>query len=311
MRVCYVIQNHLEPAFAARLIEAIRLGSSDPFILIAHDPYAGFCETDDLKKALDDVDVFEVTERPHRGYFSLLQPWFDAVSWLSSNSVAYDWLVYLSAQDYPTQPLRSFERMLATSGYDGFLRFWDARARITPWGRRKQGIYRYFYQYFDAGEWLMPAMRFIRALNRYQPLMHTHLVFGPRIGFRMPGVPFNSEYICYAGKQWTVLSRECAEFVFEEASRREAVMRWFHRTVCPDEAVVQTLLVNAGKFRLKNDDLRYVDFSGSLDGHPRMLTIDDLPVITDESIWFARKIDAIRDPDLVERLEEHINPKQP
>lgn len=305
MRVCYFIQNHLAPPQVRRLVATLQRSRPDSFILVGHDEFAGHGSASELRQALD-VDVFAAREPAKRGYFSVLRPYFDAVDWLADHRIAYDWLVYLSAQDYPTRPLRDFEALLAATGYDGFLRFWDATDPVNPWGRRRQGVVRYFYQYSDAPRWARPALRVLRAMNRFQPLVHSHLTYGPRIGVRSRRLqPFNETLRCYAGKQWTVLRRACAEYVAERVRSGDDLIQWFRRTICPDEAVVQTLLVNSGRFQLANDDLRYVDMSGSRDGRPRTLTARDLPIITSGPYYFARKFDA-GDSELLDLLDARI-----
>lgn len=305
MRICYLVQNHLAPPAARRLVGTIRRSQPDALFVVVHDQLAGHATAGELRRALGDlgVDVLPVHERPRRGYFSLLEPYLLGLEWLAQRGVAYDWIVYLSAQDYPTRPLKSFENLLATSGYDGFLRFWNALDRETPWGRPRQGYHRYFYQYQEAPRWTAPTLRLLRSLNGVQPWMHVHLVYGPRVGLRRPS-PFGPALQCYAGTQWTTLSRACAEHVLDQMRGDSPLIRWFRRTVCPDEAVVQTLLINGGRFRLCDDDLRYADFTGSKkSGSPRVLTVDDLPAITGGSHYFARKFDPDRDGAVLDRLD--------
>ena len=305
MRICYFIQNHLGPPQVCRLARAIRRAQPEAFILVGHDGFAGHCSADEVRQALD-VDVFAVREPARRGYFSLLEPYFDAVEWLSGRGVSYDWIVYLSAQDYPTQPLQDFETLLATSECDGFLRYWQACAPVNPWGRRRQGKCRYHYQYFDAPPWTSPALPVLRWCNRLQSRVHCHLVYGRRVGVRWEKPPFEPAYPCYAGSQWTTLRRSCAEYIAEQARGDHQVVRWFRRTICPDEAVIQTLLVNCGRFQLRNDDLRYADFTGSTSGHPRLLTARDLPVLTGGAYYFARKFDLAHDAGVLDLLDDRI-----
>ncbi len=305
MRICYFIQNHLAPPQAGRLIKTLQRSQPDSFVLVGHDGFAGHCTAGELRQALD-VDVLEVREPARRGYFSLVQPYFDAVEWLADRGISYDWIVYLSAQDYPVQPLRSFESLLATSGCDGFLRYWDASGYVKAWGRRRQGQCRYFYQYFEAPRWTLPALKLGRPLNKLQSLVHFHLVYGPRVGLRWRKPPFGHDLICYAGSQWTTLRRACAEYLVERARSEQSLVQWFHRTICPDEAVVQTLLLNSGRFKFHNDDLRYTDFTGSRNGRPRTLSTDDLPVITGGSHYFARKFDPRHDARVLDLLDDRI-----
>jgi hypothetical protein len=306
MRVCYFIQNHLAPPSACRLVRTIQRSSPQSFILVGHDEFAGHCPASELRQAAE-VEVFAFREPAKRGYFSLLQPYFDAVDWLAARGIDYDWLVYLSAQDYPARPLRDFEALLETTGHDGFLRFWDAADPVNPWGRRHQGVIRYHYQYFDAPACSRPVLRLLRAGNRWQPFIHVHLTYGPRVGVRRRRLmPFCETFRCYAGTQWTVLRRACAEYVAGRVRGGDGLIQWMRRTVCPDEAVVQTLLVNSGRFRLSNDDLRYVDLTGSRSGRPRTLTARDLPVVTSGPYYFARKFDAGAGSEVLDLLDSRI-----
>lgn len=305
MRICYFIQNHLGPAPASRLIATIRRSQPESFVLVGHDPFAGHGSAAEIGRALG-VDVLEAREPAKRGYLSLLYPYFDALAWLADRGIDYDWIVYLSAQDYPTQPLSRLENLLATSGYDGFLRFWSALAPVNPWKRRRQGLIRYHYQYFDAPEWARPALRLFRWTNRVQSLAHIHLTYGPRFGLRRRPSPFDRGLSCYAGYQWSTLRRSCAEHVLERVRGDRELMGWFGRTICPCESVVQTVLVNSGRFKLCDDDLRYVDFTGSKDGRPRTLSAADIPLITNGTYYFARKFDPRHDARVLDLLDERI-----
>jgi hypothetical protein len=305
LRLCYFIQNHLAPPQVGRLVRTIRRAQPEAFILVGHDEFADRCSAAELCREVD-VDVFAAREPARRGYFSLLLPYFDAVEWLAERGIAYDWIVYLSAQDYPVQPLQSFEAMLAASGCDGFLRYWDASQPVNPWGRRRQGLIRYSYQYSEAPGWTLPALRLVRSINRVQSWLHIHLVYGPRVGVISRRSPFGRDLVCYAGSQWTTLRRECAEHVLERVRSEDPLVQWFRKTICPCEAVVQTLLLNSGRFNLRNDDLRYTDFTGSRNGRPRTLTAGDLPVLTGGSYYFARKFDLDRDARVLDLLDERI-----
>ena len=81
---------------------------------------------------------------------------------------------------------------------------------------------------------------------------------------------------------------------------------YYRRTVCPDESLVQTLLVNAGRFRLCNDNLRYADTRGSRDGRPRLLGVADLPLLTAGAYHFARKFDLAYDARVLDLLDERL-----
>jgi hypothetical protein len=286
-------------------VRALARGASDGFVLVGHDEGAGHCTAAELRAALG-VPVFSLRERARRGYFSIVAPYFEALAWLAREGVEFDWLVYLSGQDYPTQPIAALERKLAAEGRDGYLRHWRADAEPSPWGRRRQGFLRYRLQYLDLPRAARPLLRLFKAANGAQTLWHLHLTYGERLGLRWPGDPFRRGAVCWAGKQWSVLGRAAVERLREAAAGAPELMRWFARTVCPDEAVVQTLLLAAGGLDLVDDDLRFVDFAGSRDGHPRYLDAADLPALADPRYYFARKFDPVVAPELLDRLDARL-----
>ncbi len=301
MRVAYLVQNHRCPRQAARLVAALRRGG-DCRILVVHDEFAGHCSAASLRRVLG-VEVLPARQPARRGYLSMLEPFFDGVRHLSATSPRYDWLVYLSAQDYPIRPVAELDRMLEATTFDGFLRFWPAFDAQNPWGRPKQGVRRYLFQYRDAPRWTLPALRLLRAVNGLQGLLHVHLVYGPRVGLRGLRPPFHAGFQCWAGLQWTVLRRAAAEAATTAFQDDRALAAWFARTVCADEAVVQTLLVNSGRFQLCDDDLRFERFDRCRDGHPRLISRADLPALRASGKYFARKLDLDFDAGLFDELD--------
>ncbi len=304
MRIAYLVQNHRCPRQAARLLAALRRGG-DPRILVVHDEFAGECSARELARVLD-VEVLPARRPVRRGYLSMLDPFFDGVAHLADHPPGYDWLVYLSAQDYPVRPLAELERMLEATPFDGFLRFWPAFDPRNPWRRPKQGVRRYLFQYRDAPRWTLPLLHLLRPLNGAQGLVHFHLVYGPRVGLRGLRPPFHAGFHCWAGLQWSVLRRAAAEAALADFEANPRLAAWFARTICPDEALVQTLLVNSGRFQLCDDDLRYERFAGSRDGHPHLLTRADLPEILASGKHFARKFDLDRDEGILDAIDERL-----
>lgn len=305
MRVCYLIQSHREPRQLLRLVTTLKRLSPEAVVLVCHDTTG--CALDPAAlTALPGVHVLAVPGPIERGRLSLLEPYFRGVEHLRALGVDYDWLVYLSAQDYPTQTLARSEAFLAAADCDGFLRFWPALAPDTPWGRPKQGDRRYLFRYYDPPRSAVPLVRLLKPLNGLQPWVHAHLTYGPRLGVRRRSTPFGKGRTLYGGSQWTTLRRACAEFVLEAVERERELIEYYRRTVCPDESLVQTLLVNAGRFRLCDDNLRYVDVQGCRGGRPRLLGVADLPLLTAGGHHFARKFDLAHDARVLDLLDEHL-----
>lgn len=303
MRVAYFVQTHGPAPQVLRLLATLRRGSPEAVLVVSRDPSAEPLDARALA-ALDALS-FRPAERARRGYWSLFEPYVAAVERLDREALSYDWLVYLSGQDYPVQPLARSEERLAASPYDGYLTWVDA-AGPSPEGRRRQGRLRYGYQYRDLPR-ARPALRLLRSLNGLQPWWHVHLTYGPRLGVRARRTPFGPALRPYWGSQWTTLRRASAERVAEAARGGSPLAAYFARTVCPDEAFAQTVLVNDPRLRLANDNLRFVDVRGSRDGHPRVLRLADGPALLAGGYAFARKLDPEVDPALLDWLDERLD----
>ena len=310
MTCAYLIQSHTNPAQLLRLVRTIRRGSPRAPVLVVHD--ATRCELDQAAfRGTGGVRVLSRRLPVERGGFSMVDSLLEGLRLLLGEAPGerawdFDWLAYLSGQDYPARPTRQFEASLGAGGVDGYLRSWgiDGTDPASPWHPR-QGRIRYLAQYARWPEPSRPLALLLRPLRELTPL-RVHRTYGLRVGWRPRRTPFDGPLRCYGGRQWWTLSRPCAEAVLGFERRHPEAARWFRRTVAPDEAYVQTALRNDPRFRLHPDDRRYVDFRGSRDGRPRFLTMDDFKVLTSGSYDFARKFDAARDPELLDRIDAEV-----
>jgi hypothetical protein len=255
------------------------------------------------------VEVLVRKERVERGEWSVLSPLVAGLEELLGGTGgrprwSFDWLVYLSGQDYPVRPLSEIEASLASTPHQGFLAFWDVDRPGTPW-RPRQGRTRYYAQYRRLPDWTMAPLKAVRFLGKVSPLRF-HLHYGPFAGWQPRRTPFDGQLRCYGGSQWWTLSRPCVEHLWTAISADAPLVRWFRRTVAPCEAMVQTVLVNSGRFDLSPDNRRYVDFAGSRDGRPRTLTQSDLPRIAAGRFDFARKFEMAEDPGLLDRIDAQV-----
>lgn len=301
MRACYFVQTHIHPEQIHRLVRTLKAGSPEARVLLGHD--FNSCELDLAPLAdLQGIDLFRVEGPLDRAGLSVLSPYLNALDWLAAHEVEFDWLVYLTGQDFPTRPLAESEGFLERSGKDGFLSYWDIRARPGYWGDSRRGLRRYLYQYRPVPGWV----EWFKGLNGLQSKYHLSTAYGPRLGVRADPSPFSDAFPCYAGDQWHALSRPCVEYLRTALRERADLVEYFRHTLCPCEALVQTLLVNSRQFDLANDSLRYVDFTGSREGRPRVLRAADFATVTSGRYHFARKLDSRVDGEILDRLEAWV-----
>jgi hypothetical protein len=304
MTICYFVQSHCLPAQVDRLIRTLRRGSARGVIVIEHDP--SLCELDwAALAALPDVHRMDVPWKKTRTDYSCqVAPYFHLIDWLDERGIEYEWVVNLSGQDYPVQPLAAVEAFLESSPYDAHLRFWGVDSPESPWSRRKARA-RYEYHYRRLNPAWMTVLRTLRPLTKVLPI-HFYLDYGALVGRRRWRTPFNGEFRCYGGWPWNTLRRDTARFVRRFIAARPDLERHYRATVIPEESLVQTVLVNAGGFRLSNDDLRYVDYTHAVGGSPRTLGCADLPQLGGGRYHFARKFDAGLDPLVLDRIDSEL-----
>jgi hypothetical protein len=304
-RCCYFLQTHRDPDQVLRLVRTLRTGSPRSLVVIQHNP-AG-CKLDHAPlQALGDVHLLDIGYRQIRGNWSCqVQPTLDAMAWLGEQRIDYDWLVTLTGQDYPVMPLAQSERILRDGGHDAFLRHWDVLAPGSPWPRHKP-VRRYWYRYARYPRVPMPALRLLRTVSHLVPGLYVSLFYGPFVGVRARRNPWHDGYRCYGGWAWGALRREAVAAIVEAMRTDTALVEFYRHTMSPEESILQTILCNDGRFRVHDDDLRYIDYTGTTTGSPRTLGCADVPVLTSGRYAIARKFDPAVDAVVFDRLDEHL-----
>jgi hypothetical protein len=255
---------------------------------------------------LADVHLLRVPYRQVRGNWSCqVQPTLDGIAWLEASGIDYDWLVTLTGQDYPVKPLALSEAHLRDSGEDAFLRHWDVLGPASPWPRHKP-FRRYWYRYRRWPDGALPWLARLQPISRLVPFVHLSLFYGPYSGVRAWRTPWRAGFRCHGGWAWGALRRAAARYVIDFLAAHPELVAFFRRTMSPEESILQTVLVNASRFRLRNEDLRFIDYTGSTTGSPRTLTVADLPALGSGRYAFARKVDFATAGELLDRIDGEL-----
>ncbi len=116
--------------------------------------------------------------------------------------------------------------------------------------------------------------------------------------------PFNEQFTWYGGSQWQTLSRKCIYYVKNFIRENPRLIKYYEKTLVPDESLIQTILINNPDFNICCDNKRYIDFTGTTGGHPRVLTSQDYETITTGGFHFARKFE--QNSDVLDMLDAYI-----
>ena len=144
LKFVYFITSHTKPRQVLRLCSTLRKGSPLAEIVVHHDPTAEPLDAHTLSALRIHLIPNPIAVR--WGDFSLTEAILFSMRWIEQN-VEYDWLIYVSGQDYPVRPLRTIEADLTASKSDAFVTaFLCDDPGHWPAG---EGFKRYYFRYFD------------------------------------------------------------------------------------------------------------------------------------------------------------------
>jgi Core-2/I-Branching enzyme len=272
--------------------------------LISHDQT--LCELD-LSMLDCNSNIHLFFAKGGRADFSMVQSYLDALNWLFTNQIAFDWLINITGQDYPIQPIGEIEAFLAKTHYDGFLEYFDVLSSESQWSIQ-EGYSRYFYQYKQlsatVSDRLQKILKPIKIINYIQPWIRFNCSYDIRIGVKAT-TPFNQSFKCYGGSFFCTLSRKCVEYLYNYTNNHPSFVQYSRSTSISVEYFIQTILINSRLFNLSNDCKRYFDFTKTRNGSPRFLTKEDYENIAKSQAHFARKFDMALDHHILDLIDKN------
>ena len=146
-RTVYFIQSHRDPEQVYRLVRTLRRGSARALIVVQHNARAVELDWRPLEGVPDVRQFFARGPQLRSHYSCQVEPYLDVIAWLDREGIDYDWIVNLTAQDYPVKPVAALEALLERSDADGYLRYWDVLSVDSPWSRSKAKA-RYWHRYW-------------------------------------------------------------------------------------------------------------------------------------------------------------------
>jgi hypothetical protein len=275
--VVFLVLTYQKPALAERLMGRLA-DTENALTVLSHDPLGDRPpELPDSPRAMRVPNPLPVGKW---GSFEIVEAMIEAVRWVQEEVRDFSWLVLLSGQDYPIKSPRAIEAELLASDADAYMR-WEL---ATPFARRHQSdwqrgmSHRYYW-------------RVAPGTTRPVPI--------PRVRAYFDGVGI------FAGSTWSTFSRRAVARMFEDPWLLDYLKRRFSRTMIPDEAFFQTLLLNRPtRLHIVNNDRRFMEFAPEHGyAHPRILGLDDFTMLIESDVMFARKVDETSAP-LLDRLDE-------
>jgi hypothetical protein len=282
--IVYFIQAHRQPAQVLALAELL-LAHPSSFVMVSYDSAL----PEALQLGRPNYYARASARRIHRGDFSPVDEYLDALRWLKELGIAYDWFVNLCAQCLPVQPVERISEEIMHCGFDAVMHHFPIHSDASEWSRAESAA-RLDYRYrkltarpLNRAE--RGALKCLTLANAVQPWWRVHTGYGLHFGTqtrRPAGITF------YGGSYFKYLSRACAAFLLDYSASQPAVMDYFRHSLVPDEIFTQTILLNQ-PFRVSGDFRMFFRFESGRGGHPRSLEVADLAHIAGQH--FARKFD--------------------
>ena len=320
MTTVYFIASHTNPDQVVRLARTIRGNNLDNLVVIHHDQKAQILPN---INGLDGVYLYPERMNIEWGNYSQVQLFLDVSRWVLEH-FEFDWLVFISGQDYPIRPIAEIERGLATALVDVMLEGYLLNAH--PYWTHDEGHDRYFFQYYRIPKFRyahrVPTLfrrgwrTFLEWVSRHQPLIrYRWMPYGlpARFGLRKISAPFSDNFPCWGGPQWGNFSRKAIRYLLDFNRAQPAYFRHCFHTLHPDESCIHSVLFNAartGQLKISHHNLRYVHWRNeNKDLSPQTIFLPDLDKITrmSKSVDFARKFDEKIDHAALDKIDQCVH----
>jgi hypothetical protein len=105
------------------------------------------------------------------------------------------------------------------------------------------------------------------------------------------------------GSVWMTLSTRAASAVLDFLDRRPDVRRAYERSICADESLILTVLLNSPGLRVNPANHHYLRMVGVAQAHPAVLTAADFDALVASGKPFGRKFDDQIDRQVLDRLD--------
>jgi len=280
VKIRYLILAHKNPAQFARLINALEMPAASFDVHVDRKACA-----DDFRKCLAEtkakVHFLEERYCVNWGGFSTVLATLALMKECLKESLPDDRIVLLSAQDYPIKPKDYIASFFAEHSQKEFVLWW--RLPSPAWKTEDGGKDR--YQYY----WLIDSLhlRYAEMLVRWQK----------KLGIKRKLPDFVSPV---GGSQWFLLTAGCGRLILDYCTRNPRFSQFWRTTRLADEMFFNTILLNSEiATRVENNGLKYLDWLKGPE-YPRILRLEDFPLIKESQHLFARKVDpAIKESSLL------------
>lgn len=215
--------------------------------------------------------------------FSTVLATFECIKEIVATGIQYDFINFLSGQDYPIKPAEFINDFFLENVGNEFMSYRDIK---NDW---QEGLIR-MEKYFLSGYNFMGKTRLENLINRIMPKRTLPYGLHP-----------------YGKSMFWMLSPKTAMYVVDRVESDKKLTHFFSLCWASDEFVFQTILLNSHlKDKIINNNYRYIDWSGG-GANPKILNESDASAILNSDMLFARKFDAVNSPKIIDLIDKHLS----
>lgn len=279
MRVAHLILTYTNPKQTERMIRRMQHPNFDFYIQLDKkvdiQPHLYLKDLPNVYMIHNRIDV-------KWAGFSTITAAFEGIKEIVASGIKYDFINFLSGQDYPLKPAEELNQFFSKNIGKEFMSFRDIKNDWT------EGLIR-MERYFLTG-YSFPGKYFVERM----------------INIVTPKRKFPHDLHPYGKSMFWMLSPEAAMYVVNTVENDKELSRFFFLCWGSDEFVFQTMLMHSPyKKNIVNDNYRYIDWSAG-GPNPKMLKMEDAESISKSNQLFARKFDLEKYSDLLDYIDKHL-----
>ena len=313
MKIAYVVLAHRYPEQLIRLI--LRLNTENTSFFVHFDKKSDDKIYNQLVSELSHLpNVYFLKRYPcYWGDFSIVNASLEGIREIFRKNIQFDWLVFLSGQDYPVKSNSQIEQFFKENEGKLFIQYVDNSVPSDGlWPTRNYDNIDYWHFRLYKLRFVFPAPLTLNSYNRYcksdatwfriLAFVWSGLMFLFPFKFKRK---FPEGFEPFRGSEFCCLPRESVEYIHDFLQENRAVVNFFKNVDIPDELFFQTILLNSPfKDKVINDNLFYIDWDNPNPSRPRVFVKSDFERLVNSSKLFARKFELSRDADIFDLLDQ-------
>lgn len=241
MNIAFLVLAHKNPGQLEYLAEALTEDGDDVYIHIDKKADFAFKETE---------NVFVIPkEKSYSISWGSIEMVYATLRLLEeANKKDYDYICLLSGQDLPLYSIRKIKEFLDADGKSNYI---DVAVQNDMQRRKSLKLVE-----TDYPEWISLDRISVKIIKNIYMLISGGT--GHTFSFLKKKPPL--DFKIYFGSQWWMLNSETAIYVEKICKENPQILRYFEKTIVPDESFFQTIVMNSEYSKSVKESLMFVNW---------------------------------------------------